>query len=138
MMAQRYDWQSVVARLLFSLLMVFSLYNPSGYSYWHWVQSASGNPWAKAFVGVLLLGLHGLLWRAVLAVLRPFGVALLVALCVCGFVALSELGLVDRADADTQLIAGMATLVVLLTSGLTLASLMHRLTGVQHVEEVPH
>jgi hypothetical protein len=60
MSLSRYDWRAVVARLLFSLLLVFSIYNPSGYSFWHWVQSSSGNPWAKAFVGVVLFGIHWL------------------------------------------------------------------------------
>ncbi len=138
MSLSRYDWRAVVARLLFSLLLVFSIYNPSGYSFWHWVQSPSGNPWAKAFLGVVLFGIHWLVWRAVLAVLRPYGVVFIAALCGTGFIAFCELGLVDRGDADAQIIALLLTLVLILTIGLTLASLMHRLTGVLHVEEVPH
>lgn len=138
----RYDWRAILARLLFSLLLVFSVYNPSGYSFWHWVLSPAGgvwgSPWVKAFLGVVLLGLHALIWRAVLAVLRPLGVIFIVALCGTGFVAVGEIGLVDRSDLDAQLIAMLLTLTLILTTGLTLASLMHRLTGVLHVEEVPH
>jgi hypothetical protein len=74
----------------------------------------------------------------VVAVLRPYGVIFIAALCGTGFIAFCELGLVDRGDADVQLIALLLTLVLILTIGLTLASLMHRLTGVLHVEEVPH
>lgn len=133
-----YDWRAVMARLLFSLLLVFSIYNPSGYSFWHWVISPEGNPWAKAFVGVLLLGLHVLIWKAVMAVLRIWGALFIVGVCIAGFVLLSELGLVDRTDPNALAIGVMFTLVLLLTAGLSLASIMHRLTGVQHVEEVPH
>lgn len=139
----RYDWRAVVARLLFSLLLVFSIYNPSGYSFWHWVLSpqgggAWGSPWVKAFLGVILLGLHALVWRAVLAVLRPLGVAFIASLGLTGFVALGEMGLLDRGDPDARSMAVLVTLTLILTAGLTLASLMHRLTGVVHVEEVPH
>jgi hypothetical protein len=138
MTARPFDWRAVVARLLFSLLLVFSLYNPSGTSYWHWLTRGDGSPWAKAFVGLLLLLVHVLVWRAAFSVLRPWGAILLTAICLLGFVMLSELGLLDRGDPDALLIGVMFTLVVLLTAGLTLASVLHRLTGVQHVEEVPH
>jgi hypothetical protein len=138
MSATRYDWRAVVARLLFSLLVVFSLYNPSGYSWWHWVTLGPGQLWVKLFVSLLLAGLHWVLWRHVVAVLRPYGVAFLSILCVSAFVALSEAGLLDRTDGDTLALVVLATLVVVLTSGLSAASILHRLTGVQHVEEIPH
>jgi len=133
-----YDWKAVVARLIFSLFIVFSAYNPSGYSFWHWVTAGNGQFWLKLSVSLMLLGLHVILWRAVWAILRPSGVMFIALLCVCGFVALLELGILDGSDSDAALIYLMFSLAILLTSGLSTASIMHRLTGVQHVEEVPH
>jgi hypothetical protein len=137
-----YDWKAVVARLLFSLLLVFSLYNPSGYSYWHWMGAPTNGPWnslwIKAFVGLGIIGLHFMVWKAALAVLRPYGVFFVLSFCGLGFAALSEFGLLDRHDGGTMLMAVMLSLVAVLTAGLSKASIMHRLTGVQHVEEVPH
>ncbi len=143
MTAARYDWKAVVARLLFSLLLVFSLYNPSGYSFWHWIHWPGGEGgwamfWLKLFCGVAVLGVHYIVWKAVIAVLRPYGVVFLMLLSGIGFVGLAEAGLLDREDPNTWLIAAMSTLVVIQTAGLSMASIMHRLTGVQHVEEVPH
>ncbi|WP_353212667.1 DUF6524 family protein [Rhodovarius sp.] len=142
MTAAPYDWKAVVARLLFSMLLVFSLYNPSGYSYWHWMGAPTNGPWnsfwAKGFVGLGVLGLHVLVWKTVFAILRPSGVFYILTLSGLGFAAMSEFGLLDRQDGGTVLIAVMLTMVAVLTAGLTLASIMHRLTGVQHVEEVPH
>ena len=85
-----------------------------------------------------MLGLHFLIWKTVIAILRPSGVFYILTLSGLGFAAMSEFGLLDRQDAGTVLIAVMFTMVAVLTAGLTLASIMHRLTGVQHVEEVPH
>jgi hypothetical protein len=142
MSAARYDWKAVVARLLFSLLLVFSLYNPSGYSFWHWMLAPSQGPWnslwAKAFVGLGVAGLNIMVWKAAVAVLRPSGVFFILVFCGLGFAALAEFGVLEREQSGTLLIAAMFTIVVILTAGLSLASLMHRLTGVQHVEEVPH
>lgn len=143
MTGPRYDWRAVVARLLFSLLLVFSLYNPSGYSFWHWIHWPAGEGswamfWLKMFCGAAVLGIHYLVWTAVIAVLRPYGVLWLLLLSGCGFAALAEAGLLDREDPNTWLMAVMFSAAGILTAGLTKASIMHRLTGVQHVEEVPH
>lgn len=142
MTGPRYDWRAVVARLLFSLLLVFSLYNPSGYSFWHWLNAPSDSPWnslwTKGFVGLGVLYLHVLVWKAALAVLRPWGTLFILAFCGLGFATLAEFRLLDHRDAGTVLIAVMFSMVAVLTAGLSLASIMHRLTGVQHVEEVPH
>ena len=35
---------SFVMRLLASLLLVFSTYNPTGYSYYHWLMNGSLSP----------------------------------------------------------------------------------------------
>jgi len=137
MSARRFDWTALVARLLFSLLMVFSLYNPSGYSYWHWLW-IEGHFWPKACVGVALLGVHLLLWRAVVAVLRPWGVALWSLAGLCALVALASTGVIDHAEPRVIIMAVLTGLSGLMALGLSLASIMHRLTGVQHVEEVPH
>jgi hypothetical protein len=134
---RRFDWTGLVARLLFSFLVVFSLYNPSGYSFWHWLW-VPGLFWVKCAIGIALLGVHILLWRSVVSVLRPWGVALAALVGASGFAALSSTGAIDHADPGVIVIALLAGLAVLMTLGLSLALIMHRLTGVQHVEEVPH
>ncbi|NDG49245.1 MAG: hypothetical protein EBY30_09420 [Rhodospirillales bacterium] len=142
MTSSPYDWKAVVARLLFSLFLVFSLYNPSGYSYWHWMGAPPNGPWnslwAKGFVGLGVLGLHVLIWKTVIAILRPSGVFFVLTLSGLGFAAISEFGLLDRQDLGTVLMAIMIMLVAVLTTGLNKSSIMHRLTGVQHTEEVKH
>lgn len=134
---RRFDWTGLVARLLFSLLMVFSLYNPSGYSFWHWLWQP-GLFWTKAALGLALLGVHVLLWRSVLAVLRPWGIVLAGLIGACVYGALGSTGTIDSSDLRVVIMALLTGLAVLMALGLSLAPAMHRLTGVQHVEELPH
>jgi hypothetical protein len=49
-------WSGFFLRLLVAFMLVFSTYNPSGYSYYHWVVEniSSPTPW-MALVGILLL-----------------------------------------------------------------------------------
>ena len=49
-------WSGFLLRLLAAFALVFASYNPSGYSYYHWVveQIASPTPWL-ALVGIVLL-----------------------------------------------------------------------------------
>jgi len=137
-----YDWKAVVARLLFSLLLVFSLYNPSGHSYWHWIWAPYTGPWnsiwAKGFVGLGLCGVNLYIWKTVIAILKPVGVYYILILCGLGFAAMSEFGLLDHQDIGTVLTAVLIMLVAVLATGLNKSSIMHRLTGVQHTEEVKH
>lgn len=138
MSAVRYDWKPVAARMLFSLFAVFSLYNPSGYSYWHWLTAGLDDGLAKLAVGLTLFGVHMVLWKTVLAVLRPRGITFILLLCVCALALLWQIGAADLTDGDTLLLGLLICLAVILTSGLIYSSIMHRLTGIAHVEEVPH
>jgi hypothetical protein len=41
--APPFDWRSISSRVLFAMLLVFAVYNPSGrFSYWHWLISGEG------------------------------------------------------------------------------------------------
>jgi hypothetical protein len=39
--SKKFGLMSFVSRLLASLVMVFATYNPAGFSYFHWVSTAS-------------------------------------------------------------------------------------------------
>lgn len=57
-----------LTRALWSLFLVYATYNPSGYSYYHWILDYSGNTVLKIFIGLLLLAIYTNLaiitWRA--------------------------------------------------------------------------
>jgi hypothetical protein len=68
---------SFFLRFIFALIVVFSSYNPEGFSYYHWVSEAlSEFSVIKAFVGVILLIGWIILIRATLGSLGLFGIIL--------------------------------------------------------------
>jgi len=61
-------------RLLLSLLLVFATYNPTGYSFVHWLPASGEGPLPlKLLVTLLLLILYYVLWRALFAAFRRSG-----------------------------------------------------------------
>lgn len=67
-------------RFLFALVVVFSTYNPEGFSYYHWISEALPDfSVIKAFVGVILLICWIILLRATLGSLGFIGILLAAA-----------------------------------------------------------
>jgi hypothetical protein len=65
---------SFVMRLVCSLLLVFSTYNPTGYSYFHWLTGGARGPVAlKVVVGVALVLVYGVALTAMFAAFRGAG-----------------------------------------------------------------
>ncbi len=125
-------------RLLAALMLVLITYNPSGYSYVHWVKgAASGNGLAAVhyFVGVVLLvgwAIYGVATRRSLGTL---GMVLGAALIGTGVWLLSQIGLV-HAD-STRAIAWLAliSLAILLAIGLSWSHIWRRLSGQLEVDD---
>lgn len=56
MAAQGISWSGVFTRIAFAVALVLLTYNPSGYSFYHWLMAPSAGITAtKALLGVLLL-----------------------------------------------------------------------------------
>lgn len=135
-MTQRFDWTSIVARVLFSFFAVFAVYNPSGNSYWHWVQQGSAGFWTKLAVGIGLLVLHIFICSTTISVLKWRGVALIVVLLFSGWMALShQTGLGQGSAAGTMVVA-LTGLALLYAAGLSYSHIHHRIAGVSHVEKI--
>ena len=61
------SWQGVIVRFLFTALMVFATFNPSGYSYYHWVANSLPEfSVLMIFAGIILLIGWTILLRATL------------------------------------------------------------------------
>ncbi|WP_431285190.1 DUF6524 family protein [Humitalea sp. 24SJ18S-53] len=134
-MTTRFDWQGVVARVLFSFFAVFAVYNPSGHSWWHWFWLGAGGFWAKLAVTLMLVLLHGLIWGTVIGVLKRRGVLLVTGAIFAGFMAISPL-LPDGPDMGGTRLLLLSVLALLYAAGLSYSHIHHRLAGVSHVEQV--
>jgi hypothetical protein len=70
-----------LARLFGVLFVVFSTYNPTGWSLWHWFENAWPRDWTLLVpIGVLYGVVYVILVRAAYRSLRPSGIALAIAL----------------------------------------------------------
>ncbi len=82
MTADRFNWQGIVSRGLFSLFIVFAIYNPSGYSYLHWLLQGFDWFWAKLATGALLTIILMMMWRTTRGVLKTRGMVLVTLFCI--------------------------------------------------------
>ena len=66
-----------IFRFIFALVVLFSTYNPEGYSYFHWIyEDLPAFSVLKAFIGVILLICWIILIRATLGSLGAIGILL--------------------------------------------------------------
>ncbi|NKC32286.1 DUF6524 family protein [Falsiroseomonas selenitidurans] len=136
MAAQRFDWKGVVARGLFSLFIVFALYNPSGYSYLHWLVDSFEWFWAKLAVGAALAAVLMMLWRTTRGVLKLQGMLLVALFSLGAGVTLAHLSGMSLTDPEAMLIWALLTLAAIFTAGLSYSHLDHRLGGISHTDEI--
>ncbi|MES0327245.1 MAG: DUF6524 family protein [Gammaproteobacteria bacterium] len=74
---KNFGWDSFLIRFIFATVIVFSTYNPEGYSYFHWAtENFSIFNVYKAFTGVILFIGWAILIRASLGSLGVFGLSL--------------------------------------------------------------
>jgi hypothetical protein len=135
-MTQRFDWASIVTRVLFSFFVVFAVYNPSGHSYWHWIQQGSAGFWAKLALGIGLLVLHIFICSTTLSVLKWRGVALIVALLFSGWMAVSRQTGLDQGSWSGTVVVALTGLALLYAAGLSYSHIHHRIAGIAHVEKI--
>ncbi len=131
------DWFGFLLRLLVAFVLVFSSYNPSGYSYYHWFsENISGLTPTIALVGVLLLVGWTIFLRATLRSLGPFGLLLAAA-----FIGVLLWMMIDWGwfDADNLKAVTYLILVVLsgiLAIGVSWSHIRRRITGQVDVDDV--
>lgn len=136
MSVDRFGWPGVAARGLFSLFIVFAVYNPSGRSFVHWVLSGFEYFWFKLAVGAALAATLSVMWRTTIGVIGWRGVSLV------GIFSLG-LGMSVLPLAGTRILAGetlllwaLVSIAGVFTAGLCYSHLHHRLGGISHTEDV--
>lgn len=140
-MSRRFSWGGYFLRLLFAIVLVFATYNPTGYSFFHWLQSqatseASTEKWALlVFCGIVVLIGWVIFIRATYRSLGAFGTVLAVAFFgALIWVVLSVLPIPkDNQTLVVYLIQfGLAGV---LSAGLSWSHVRRRLTGQFDVDE---
>jgi hypothetical protein len=119
-------------RFVAALTLVLATYNPSGYSFYDWVQGSFGNGGLKAihfFVGVVLLIGWSVLLHATFQSLGKLGILLALAFFGTLVWLLVDFGLLatDSVSAVSWIV--LVCLAALLTVGLSWSALWRRMTG---------
>ena len=134
-----FTFGSFALRVLFALALVLVTFNPSQYSYWHWLSSAIGagtfGP-EHAVAGVVLLGGWLVFVRATLMSLGVLGLIICTAFIATLIWWLVDLGWLSASSATAMEWITLVGLAVLLAIGMSWSSIRRRLTGQYAVDEV--
>lgn len=125
-------------RALAALLLVLATYNPSGFSYFHWLRAAAGdtglNP-SHYFIGILLLIGWVIFIVATRRTLGTLGTVLGAAFLGTGIWYLSFLGII-RAESSSAIVwLALIALSLLLAIGLSWAHVWRRMSGQLEVDD---
>jgi hypothetical protein len=132
-----FNMGSVVMRVAFSLAIVFLTFNPTGHSYFHWLQ-ANLSPIQPVVViaGLLLLGGWLFFIRATFSSMGTVGVVLLLALFAAIIWWMVSRGWLSTADKSAMAWVVLSCLGLLLGIGMSWAHIRARLSGQTSVDRV--
>jgi len=141
MATSRFNFQSFLIRFVFALVLVYTSYNPSGYSWFHWVketlfaESLSISPGFAMATVVLLIG-----WvvyiRATLRSLGPIGLGL--AFAFFGIIVwwLVDIGLIGVDSVSVMTYIVLFLFGAILATGMSWSHIRRRMSGQLDVDEV--
>jgi hypothetical protein len=138
--SREFNFFGFLWRFVASLLLVLVSYNPSGYSYWHWLRAAmNAEPSTlgpEHFVaGVLLLIGWVILLAATQRSLGFFGLMLGAALLGGVVWLLIDIGILDVGTVSSATWVGLTCIALLLAVGLSWSHVWRRLTGQFEVDD---
>lgn len=127
----------VVIRFLFALLLVLLSYNPSGYSYFHWVYSTFSDitPYV-VLAGIILLIGWGVYIKATLNSLGLIGIIALAALFGCLVWLFIYWGFLSVSDISAMAWVIEILLAALLAVGMCWSHFTRRMSGQVDVDEI--
>jgi hypothetical protein len=130
-------WSGFILRFLAAFVLVFASYNPSGYSYYHWVveQIGSPTPW-MALVGIVLLIGWAIFLRATMRSLGAFGLLLAAAFMGVLLWMMIDWGWFDADSLRTVTYIILVVLCWILAIGVSWSHIRRRITGQVDVDEV--
>jgi len=125
----------VLLRFMFAVLLVLLTYNPSGYSYFHWVWGSDFTPYIAVAGAVLLIG-----WviyvRATLESLGTLGLILASAFFACLVWLLVYWGWLSLSNVSAITWVAEVILAALLALGMSWSHIHRRMTGQVDVDEL--
>jgi len=130
-------WTGILIRFLVAAVLVFTTYNPDGFSYFHWVRDnlSEGLP-LKAFAGVVLLIGWTVFIRATLRSLGPVGLFLALAFFGALVWLIVDAGIVSADSIKTLTYIVLVILCGVLATGMSWSHLRRRMSGQVDADDV--
>jgi hypothetical protein len=127
----------ILTRIAVALLLVMATFNPSGYSYFHWVRDVfpSVSP-PQVVVGLLLLITWIFLWRSMMQAVGKLGFILMAALFAAVVWMFVSWGWLDAGNASAMTWVALVVLGLILGIGMSWAIIRRDLTGQASVDEI--
>lgn len=137
MAAERFTTQKFLGRLAAALVLVFATYNPSGYSYLHWVtaEEAPSLP-LLILVGLALLIAFLVFLRATMRSIGPVGIVLGLAFFGTLIWLLVDFGLIAIASGNVFTVIVEIAIAVIMAVGMSWSHIRRRLSGQLDVDDV--
>ena len=130
-------WIGVGWRFIAALFLVLATYNPSGYSYFHWLKQVLPglNPYV-ALAGVLLIIGWVMYIRATTRSLGILGIALILAVCACIIWLFIEWGVLSLENSGALAWVILVVIAIALTVGMCWSHIRRRLSGQVDIDDV--
>ncbi len=126
---------SFLWRFVFALLLVFITYNPSGYSWFHWLTDDVAMVYKVASGIVLLIG-WAMFLRATWSSLGPLGTILAAVFFGTMIWLLIEWGVLSLTDPSVAIWGGLFVLSGVLAAGMSWSHIRRRLSGQLDTDEI--
>lgn len=128
--------QGVTLRFLFALLLVLLSFNPSGYSYFHWMLNINHITPYIVIAGLVLLIGWGVYIKATLNSLGIIGISALAALFACLIWLFVYWGLLSATNISAMAWVIEILLAALLAVGMCWSHFTRRMSGQVDVDEI--
>jgi O-antigen ligase len=125
-----FSYPSIIVRWLTSMFIVFATFNPSGYSYVHWVLRDTDQPWSlKILAGILLGSFVATFFLATVRSLGLRGIVAVTGLLVAATRTLIDLGLLRDLSHGAYVTIVLVVIASILALGVSWSNLTLRVTG---------
>lgn len=133
-------WTGFALRVVFAIVLVLMIFNPSGYSYFHWVYGAdwSVNLPLKVLAGVVLLIGILVCGRATYRSIKVIGVVLVAALLAAIVWVAYDAGMLNVKDPGVMQWVILIAIGFILGVGLSWSIVRRMLSGQLDVDDADH
>ena len=136
---RNFNFLSFIIRFIAAIIIVLLTFNPSGYSYYHWLNESlakSGFAAEHAFAGIVLIIAWTVLMRSTIRSLGVIGLVLASILIGTFVWLISDYGLLN-ADSETSIIwIALVCLATLLAIGMSWSHVRRRLSGQYDTDDI--